>query len=830
MNNKDIVFNVNQDNKPALEKLTKESLQDSLFAKQYQYALQQIDYYVASLSQREHDKENSHGIDNNNNIFAFLGDRGTGKTSCMISLSELLISGEISKFAEYQSISKRTFVGLDLIDPSYFDDNNNVVSLFLAKLYHKFCELKKDKKSYYTDGEDYKENIEQQFLRRLSETQKHLMYMLSDEGHDKDDTLENLGWLSASVDLRDDIRKLVDAYLKVAINDREDSILVIEIDDIDLNTRQASKMAELVRKYFIQPNVIVLMSLNLQQFIYAKINDVSADFEAGVEELTSLDLHDIAEKYVNKFIPQSQRIYMPATESFTHRSLSIESENGSSRKYLSIRQAVPELIFIKSRYLYYNNSLSDSPIIPRNLRDLRQLIKLMYLLPDYDKENVESTIYNKNVFKDYLLRTWAGENVSHKEQQFAQTVMDARDFSQVNRYMWEALSYTFGSNDYPFDRPNYMPNINGILTTGDIVSTITMLEQKVRNEGSLKYIFLLKSIYSIKLYEAYDSITEGNTFDDSREHALNEIYRSDLSNDMDDYTRLTYGVMFNTTITPLLKSEQNNVDFNQRVVEKNEFLRLFNKCFAYIELFKNLSDADLKDFSSSLKLLEVLMLGIRIAPGDDDYVNMYQSVNNSYTLRFEIGCFFYNLMHVFDNDWACYRRFDSLGAKAQRVISFIKENRNLSYKLWPSFVLRTLTRDEDKNTALTEEDYKTYRDKILDLQNNNSWLSLCAFRNVEIMQDFLHYFNSIKYNPNDCADSYRIFFERMGSYGINTYDKTSDGESDYHRIRFRYGLDIATIFYNPKVSKEFNKILMSENLDNIQDQSMQTSSSSGATQ
>jgi hypothetical protein len=828
--NKNIFFNVDQDNKPVLEKLTKDNIQDSLFANQYQYALKQIDYYVQTLSNQESIRNKTHGIDNNNNIFAFLGNRGTGKTSCMISLSEMLLSGEISKFKEFPNLSNKSFVGIDIIDPSYFDEEHNVVSLFLAKLYHQFCYVNERNYSYNSNEEDYIERNRQHFLQVLSETQKHLMCLLNNKEHIEDDTLESLGWLSASVDLRDDIKQLVDAYLQVVLNKHENSILVLEIDDIDLNTRQASKMAEQIRKYFIQPNVIVLMSLNLQQFIYAKINEVSSGFDSGINGITDINYLDIAEKYVNKFIPQSQRVYMPSTESFTNRGLTIESKSGENRAYLSIRQAVPELIFEKTRYLFYNNSLSESFIIPNNLRDLRQLIKLLYVLPDYNKEDVVSTIYNKDIFKDYLITTWARENVSHREQIMAQSVMDARDFSQVNRFMWDALFSAFGPSDYPFeDNSNLLPSINGTLTSGDIVSALILLESKRLSGSSAKFVFLLKSIYSIKLYEAYDSVTEGNTFDDTRNHNSNEIYRSELNDSLDDYSRLTYGVMFNTNITPFIRSKRNNIDYNQRNVDIDELKKLFTKCSSAIGNINNLSGIQQSELSSNVKLLEILMLGIRITPINDDHNNIYQSVSEDCHIIFDIGCLFYNLLHVFDKDWSCYERFGFLGEEAIKVLGFIKEDKNLSYKLWPCFVIRTITRNEDIEKALSEEDYAFYGDNILSKLDKNNWLSLCSFRNVEIMQDFLHYFQSVQYNPGDCADSYRIFFKKLGRYGINTYDKTSKGNSDYYKIRFRYGLDIAAIFKDPELSKEFNKILMSENLSNIKEQIIEPNPASGTT-
>lgn len=77
-------------------------------------------------------------------------------------------------------------------------------------------------------------------------------------------------------------------------------------------------------------------------------------------------------------------------------------------EYPSVRQIVPQLIFQKTRYLFYNSPTHVSFIVPRNLRDLRQLIKMLWNMPDYH-ENINDNLiiikdgaYNQVVFKEYL--------------------------------------------------------------------------------------------------------------------------------------------------------------------------------------------------------------------------------------------------------------------------------------------------------------------------------------------------------------------------------------------------------------------------------------------
>lgn len=56
---------------------------------------------------------------------------------------------------------------------------------------------------------------------------------------------------------------MVDAYFDCF--GLKDSILLLRIDDIDLNAKEGNIMAEHIRKYFIQSNILVLMALKLDQ-------------------------------------------------------------------------------------------------------------------------------------------------------------------------------------------------------------------------------------------------------------------------------------------------------------------------------------------------------------------------------------------------------------------------------------------------------------------------------------------------------------------------------------------------------------------------------------
>lgn len=96
----------------------------------------------------------------------------------------------------------------------------------------------------------------------------------------------------------------------------------------------------------------------------------------------------MASKYVTKLIPFGNRINMPKVSDFCNNPLYIYDERkdqetqSDNPNYNSVKEAVVQLIFSKTRYLFYNSKGSISPIVPNNLRSLRQLLGMLYRLPD----------------------------------------------------------------------------------------------------------------------------------------------------------------------------------------------------------------------------------------------------------------------------------------------------------------------------------------------------------------------------------------------------------------------------------------------------------------
>ena len=126
-----ITFNLDQDNRPLKENITLSSLETSPFKEQYRKSLSEIESYLNTLNDDTVDRDMEYA----NNIFAFSGDRGSGKTSCMISVGGFLTTNKMlrSDFkGKYPQISDTNFYSLDLMDP--YNNHTYYILHYIYKL------------------------------------------------------------------------------------------------------------------------------------------------------------------------------------------------------------------------------------------------------------------------------------------------------------------------------------------------------------------------------------------------------------------------------------------------------------------------------------------------------------------------------------------------------------------------------------------------------------------------------------------------------------------------------------------------------------------------
>lgn len=489
----------------------------SLFSSQYTTAFGIIKRLI------ETSDEECYPGQGNSRIIAFCGDRGAGKTSCMMSVRYAIEHSDKEEIAGYLRSNglRKADLNFDIlnpIDPSFFDESHNILELVLGQMYLHF----KDRRAMLKDNKELR-NAEVTKVRECFDDVKRSLSLISGSSQKMFDKLEELENLSVAMSLHDRLKILFKAYLKFMKKKR----IVITIDDMDFNAEGAYLMCKYLQMYLNQPSCIVMISLKVSQLVSILGDDKNfkdAKNEGKRSEMSS--------KYVQKLIPIANRVQMVDIWSISEREFVID-KNGIKTRPERIKDGIVRMIFEKTRYLFYNTKGEVSPIIPHELRSFRQLLGLLSRMGNYDKYSKNRRVRaksenNKQQFKSYFYTEWI-RILDEKDRGFAEELAGLEDIKSYNKKIVSYLAgraglndKNYGDTDYHFgliiDTQNYTYNIS----TGDVFSIIRYLDKSTESTGLKDLLFYIKSCYSIRLYECYDEIT------DEREEMFEDVPDGDV--------------------------------------------------------------------------------------------------------------------------------------------------------------------------------------------------------------------------------------------------------------------------------------------------------------
>ena len=422
--------------------VVKDSIRDDdVFIEQYEQAAGMLNTIVAEsiVAAEKSDKTFNTLYSLNeyeNNIIAFCGERGEGKSSAMLTFINSLytnlpkaLQGEDKFYEKYQELYKVHFSEPIIIDPSQFDDVHNILDIVLAKIYRNFS------RRYEEDNRCVDEfdinRLQNQFQKVYREVSmiNNQSKMLDDE-FDYEGNIGKLSKLGESTDLKEDLQELIKQYLEFVkkCSNRENGKerLIIAIDDLDLCNSNAYKMAEQIRKYLIIPQVVIIMAVKIEQLEMCVEENTIADFKGIVgivkqyrneeQKRINAEIQGMSERYVTKLIPKARRIYLPKVQSFEGMQIVYKEKDDNiiwkSKKDESLVNAVLHLITERTGMIFLPERSGMSYLLPNNLRDMVNWI--VFIAEMDQKDNVEnSNTYLKNVreFSKYFYNEWLTKQV-----------------------------------------------------------------------------------------------------------------------------------------------------------------------------------------------------------------------------------------------------------------------------------------------------------------------------------------------------------------------------------------------------------------------------------
>ncbi|MFT8351874.1 hypothetical protein [Clostridium saccharoperbutylacetonicum] len=515
-----------------------EKMETSFFKEEYAKANVQIKDIIRLQKNNKEKKQNirendckndnkNEDEDISNNIIAFIGERGSGKSSAMLSFKGKILSEgvDIDVDDEKKVFDNINFHAIDNIDPSIMNNNDSIIELIVGQMFKNYKDACKNKHSLY------ERHLVNCFEKVFSD-----LKLLNDEYKysEMGDDLENLINISSAVSLHNNFRELVENYLKyIDENDSEKSnYLLISIDDLDLNLSAAQLMLEDIRKFLIQDNIIILMAIKLEQLeevlIQKNISDLKIYEENYIckledKEVKDKFLNDIrnkAIKYLEKILPYNIRIILPKIDvddvemefEDEFKKLNHYKDKDESKK--SIKETIVNIYFKKYRYIIGSDSHLKE-IMPSNLRGWIQLFDFLSKEESKgeqpDDGNKEKTVNKDEVSKEnYLnnIQNLKNYYISHVEKEIESIVIKNNLLEFFNCPIEE-----LNKNVFIFINDYIMKN-----------TTIIEYEEKKKEESivedaielNLRKRFILKNNVSlgfvitwIKLYENYmDSGTE----------------------------------------------------------------------------------------------------------------------------------------------------------------------------------------------------------------------------------------------------------------------------------------------------------------------------------
>ncbi len=803
--NKPLKIIIGESTHPIVENI--EGKDSSLFAELYDKTFSCIENYLKAVGygkKKNDDFKTSAKTDYPNNIIAFIGERGSGKTSCMLSVTEMLQNKkESNAFQNYPVLNTTQFVSVNVIEPSFINDKANVLELVVATLFRNFKE-KVEKGVEHIDL-----NKKHSLLEAFQKVQENLKYIKN--GTTELETIDSLLQLSSSVDLKENMRALVSSYLEF-MNGTQQSILLLPIDDIDLNTKYAYDMVEQIRKYLVLPNVLILVSLKLDQLEQVLRNDFTKQFSDSLNKAQDKnpllgDIQQMAERYIQKLLPLAHRIFMPDMEAAMDKPYLVYVTNDEAQeKYTKdcedykndeskiLKHQILSLIFEKTRFLFYNTKGKVSYIIPRNLREFRNLVALLENLPAYNGDKY-GNCYSKTIFKKYFYETWCENNLSaEKNILFSQitSVQDAVDINATVLHSLRNLLKQLNVYDelknadyykYILSENNYKWNIS----LGDVMAILNYYESHTASIDDLKFVFAVKTHYSMKLYEYYDELTAAkpaqNLYDfslikdENESRITSQIIRKDLMRGHSNYAKLVGGSFIHSGIVKLLPDQGSYlIPRFQRMMNFLIIRRIMDAIGTNLtslpdnkDDLTNEQESVLGNIKQQIHFVEFfLLLSSRKCDTKNETSSDKYRENSDVWYSTDLSKVITNI--GFDVTSCFFNCLDARAVYCRISVDFLK-----SLNKYDSLV-------DDNNKSLLAQIEKCCSEKREKSNVRHSCYSQLAIRNMEVLDDLVSVCSTdTDYGNSEDKIVYQIFFGKLSSYNILTYNHDS---KTYYNINF----------------------------------------------
>lgn len=356
------------------------------------------------------------------NILSFIGARGAGKTTAMGEFCRILRDMKRDEVKDWwvervtddeedrKALLKKNFHFhvLDPIDASLLTDSDDLFELILSGIYHEYEIMVEQSGGYGMRCDNKSIEINRLFDELLE------IYRSSSKERKKwqEDyticTVKRI--LRGSSLIAKNIGEIIEK-LTVLNQEKGREYFVIVIDDLDLNLKAGYKMLEQLQKYFTDPRILILVTMDYDQmwrvcaeYFHRKMQETDNDDAAN-----GIHSHLLANDFMTKVFPLPQRLFLPDMKKQGNRML---IQMGSEAD-IHIKKLIMEKVADRMRIYYdakgskrhfcepdtirklvdYNDFLDS--LLPVNFDDLVSVEQLS------DQDDDKRAEENKKILRKY---------------------------------------------------------------------------------------------------------------------------------------------------------------------------------------------------------------------------------------------------------------------------------------------------------------------------------------------------------------------------------------------------------------------------------------------
>ncbi len=343
------------------------------------------------------------------NIIAFMGVRGSGKTTALNEFNWILRQyGAYRRECGDTLLPKkriREYAGwfhvLKSIDASLLEKDEDIIELIWANMYRDFDKMN-ERRADYRDYRDSRDEAAKAIVGQFDRVYKSYKQSKEKRVMLGDTVLAKLKNLASSLKTKESCDELIGSfldYMRHGTNEREgDSFLVVTVDDLDLNMESGYRILENLYRYLNNPQVIVLVAADLTQM--KTISDKHFIDSLRIEGIKGSQLNRepaerLSSDFLQKVLPLPNRIYMPDNKNILNRTTIVDADRSSLLKPFILGKIAEKM------GIYYDAvGLKRHFCVPQTLRELTQYNDFLKTLYDMDglggDEEERIRLYNMN--------------------------------------------------------------------------------------------------------------------------------------------------------------------------------------------------------------------------------------------------------------------------------------------------------------------------------------------------------------------------------------------------------------------------------------------------